>query len=100
MRLFWGQCGLLWCLDVPYLVKDEIRGSQSCSSEEEKRLASLQYYLQTLPGVSWGRIAGVLWFMEDHTALDTVRQFLPYKHGKDYMYNVHVVYVLVPVERY
>ena len=69
---------------------DQIRHSQSYSSEEEKRLAGLQYCLQTVPGVSWGRIAGVLWRMKEHTALDTVRQYLPHKHG-DYLYiHIHV----------
>ena len=77
-------------IGVPYSVMDQIGYSQSYSSKEEKRLAGLQYYLQTVPGVSWGRIAGVLWYMEEHTALVTVRQYLPHKHG-DYLYiHVHV----------
>ncbi|CAI8010665.1 hypothetical protein GBAR_LOCUS6997 [Geodia barretti] len=59
---------------------NQIRDSRSYSSEEEKRVAGLQYCLQTVPGVSWGRIAGVLWFMEEHTALETVRQYLPHTH--------------------
>ena len=63
-------------------VINQITSSQSYSSEDEKRVAGLQYYLQTAAGVSWGRIAGVLWFMEEHTALETVREYLPHKHGK------------------
>ena len=63
----------------------KIRHSQSYSSEDEKRMAGLQYCLQTVPGVSWGRIAGVLWHMEEHTALETVRQYLPPKHGEHYI---------------
>ena len=90
MRRFWDIDGLLVWLGVPVSVMDQIKDSQSYSSEEEKRLAGLQYYLQTVPGVSWGRIAGVLWWQEEHTALDTVRQYLPHKHG-DYLYiHVHV----------
>ena len=88
MRRFWGFGGLLRYLGVPYLVRSQINNSQSYSSEEEKRLAGLQYYLQTVPGVSWGRIASVLWYMEEDTALDTVRQYLPHKHG-DFLY-IHV----------
>ncbi|CAI8046495.1 hypothetical protein GBAR_LOCUS25729, partial [Geodia barretti] len=57
----------------------QIRDSRSYSSEEEKRVAGLQYCLQTVPGVSWGRIAGVLGFLGEHTALETVRQ-LPHTH--------------------
>ena len=79
VRQFWNIGGLLGCLGVPYSMMDDIL---SYSSEEEKRLARLQYYLQTVPGVSWGRIAGVLWCMEEHTALDIVRQYLPHKLGE------------------
>ena len=84
VRRFWGG-GLLEYLGVLYSVMDQIRLSQSYSSEEEQRLAGLQYYLQTVPGVSWGRIAGVLWRMKEHTALDTVRPYLAHKHG-EYLY--------------
>ena len=54
----------------------------SYSTEEEKRIASLRYYLQTVPGASLERIAGVLWCMEEHTALEEVRQYLPSTHGE------------------
>ena len=85
VRRFWDGAidgGLLWWLGVPLSVIDQIRDSQSYLSEDEKRMAGLQYCLQTLPGVSWGRIAGVLWKMEEHTALETARQYLPPKHGE------------------
>ena len=61
---------------------NQIRDSRSYSNEEEKRMAGLQYCLQTVPGVSWGRIAGVLWYLKEHTALETVRQYLPHTHGQ------------------
>ncbi|CAI8033897.1 hypothetical protein GBAR_LOCUS19112 [Geodia barretti] len=78
VREFWG--GLLWFLGVPRSVMNQIRDSRSYSSEEEKRVAGLQYCLQNVPGVSWGGIAGVLWYVEEHTALETVRQYLPHTH--------------------
>ena len=85
VRQFWEYGrdgdGLLEYLGVPESVICQIRDSQSYSSEDEKRMAGLQYCLQTVPGVSWGRIAGVLWYLEEHTALETVRQYLPPKHG-------------------
>ena len=81
VRVFW-ELGLLQYLGVPVAVIHQITSSQSYSSEDEKRVAGLQYYLQTVPGASWGRIAGVLWYMEEHTALETVREYLPHKHGK------------------
>ena len=89
VRNFWeigslASLGLLGWLNVPLSVRDEIRASPSYSSEDEKRTAVLQYSLQTAPGMSWGKIAGVLWFLEEHTALETVRQYLPHKPG-DYI---------------
>ena len=78
---FWHG-GLLEWLEVPESVMDQIIASQSYSSEDKKRVAGLQYYLQTVPGASWGRIAGALWFMEEYTALETVRQYLPHTHGE------------------
>ena len=68
--------GLLQVLGVPWSVMDNMRASPSHSTEEVKRTAGLQYYLQTVPGASWEVIAGVLWSMEEHTALEEVRQHL------------------------
>ena len=73
---------LLGYLEVPESVMDQIRASQSYSSEDEERVAGLQYYLQTVPGASWVMIASVLWCLEEHTALETVRQYLPHTHGE------------------
>ena len=88
VRDFWGELGLL---GVPYSVRDRIRQDPSYSSEDERRMAGLQYCLQTLPGVSWGRIAGVLWYSEHHTALETVRPYLPHKPG-DYTQYVPMLH--------
>ena len=63
-------------------MRDQIRESSAYSSEEEKRLAGVEYYLQTVPGASWGRVAGALWWLGEHTALEAVRQYLPHKHGE------------------
>ena len=88
VREFWWTSddddddGLLERLLVPHSVIDEIKASPSYSAEDDKRIAGLQYYLQTLPGASWGGIAGALWYIEEHTALETVRQYLPHKHGE------------------
>ena len=79
---FWEDEELLHCLIVPGPVREQIPASPSYSSEDERRMAGLKYYLQTVPGASWGRIAGVLWWMEEHTALETVRQYLPHEHGE------------------
>ena len=84
VRDLWKIDGLLDYLGVPGSVQFEIRDSPSYSSEDEKRKALLKYSLQTLPGMSWGKIAGVLWFLGEHAALETVRQYLPHKPG-DYI---------------
>ena len=81
VREFWSG-GLLLYLDVPPSVQDQIRNSSAYSSEVEKRVAGIEYYLQTMPGASWGRVAGMLWFLGEHTALEAVRQYLPHKHGE------------------
>ena len=87
MTEFWGtdddtEYGLLVELYVPKSVINDIMANPSYSTEEEKRIAGLQYYLQTVPGASWERIAGVLWFLEQNTALEEVRQYLPSTHGE------------------
>ena len=82
---FWrsdDEWGLLERLDVHYSVMDDIRASPLYSTEEEKRIAGLQYYLHTVPSASWEDIAGVLWRLEEHTALEEVRQYLPPAHGE------------------
>ena len=85
VRDFWGNLGLLFLLGVPNSVRGQISQDPSYSSEDERRMAVLQYCLQTVPGVSWVRIAGALWYKGEHTALETVRPYLPHKTG-DYMY--------------
>ena len=78
---FWNV-GLLAYLGVPDSVQDQIIDSSAYSSEEERRMTGIEYYLQTVPGASWGRVAGVLWYLGEHTALEAVRQYLPHKHGE------------------
>jgi hypothetical protein len=56
VRQFWGiavEDGLLRFLGVPQSVVEQIRDSRSYSSEEEKRVAGLQYCLQTVPSTLW-----------------------------------------------
>ena len=82
---FW-DIGLWDWLGVPDSVWTQIRDSKSYSSEDDKRMAVLQYCLQTLPGVSWGRIAGVLWRLKEDTALEKIRQYLP---GEQCVHTLH-----------
>ena len=77
VKRFWLSGGLLSCLGVPCSKRFQNR-----DSEDDGRMTALQYYLQTLPGVSWARIAGVLWYLQEHRALEAVRKHLP----GEYMY--------------
>ena len=90
VKQFWD---VLMYLGVPDSVRKNIRRSGSYSSEEDKREAGLQYYLQTLPDVTWGRIAGGLWRLGACTALETVKQYLPHTHGQ---YQSVCVYFMCP----
>ena len=81
MRNFWYG-GLLDWLGVPSSVQTQIKQNPSYSTEDEKKRAVLKYSLQTLPGMSWGRIAGVLWFLDEHTTLETVKKQLSHRPGK------------------
>ena len=96
VRDFWNS-GLLFFFGIPYPVLDQIRDSSSYASEDEKRMAVLQYCLQTVPGVSWGRIAGVLWSQEEHAALEMVRHYLPLKPGEYTLYRVNIVVLLINI---
>ena len=73
---FWrrddDEYGLLERLGVPYSVMYNIRASPLYSTEEEKRIASLQYYLHTVPSASWEEVAGVLWGLEEHRKSDNI----------------------------
>ena len=73
---FW-DIGLWDWLGVPDSVWTQIRDCESYSSGDEKKMAVLQYCIHTLPGVSWGRIAGALWRLKEDKALKTIKQYLP-----------------------
>ena len=78
----YDDLGMLERLLVPESVINDIMANPSYSTEEEKRIAGLQYYLQTVPGASWENIAGALWQFEEHTPLEEVRQYLPSTHDE------------------
>ena len=63
-------------LDAPQSVCDEISDSTAYQTEEEKKEALLDYYLDTVPMASWPSVAGALHYMEEKTALQAVKNFL------------------------
>ena len=62
-------------------MRDQIIYSGRYPTEKEKRVAIMQYCVQTVAGVSWGRIANLLWLMEEHAALDNVREKMKHPKG-------------------
>ena len=87
VKRFW-ELGLLYYLGVPNSVLGQLRESQTYSSEDEKKMAGLQYYLQTVPGASWRNIASVLWRMKEYTTLKAVKQYLPHKPSEYCMWHI------------
>ena len=61
-------------LGVPGPVRDEIRDSTDYKTEEEKKAALLQYFLDNVPMASWQTVAGALHWRK---ALQMVKAFLP-----------------------
>ena len=64
-------------LGVPPSVRDEIRDSTDYKTEEEKKAALLQYFLNHVPMASWQTVAGALHYLEEKKALQMVQAFLP-----------------------
>ena len=64
-------------LGVPVSVRNEIRDSTDYKTEEEKKAALLQYFLDHVPMASWQTVAGALHYREEKAALQMVQPFLP-----------------------
>ena len=64
-------------LGVPYSVCNDISDSTDYKTEEEKKAALLQYFLDNVPMASWKTVAGALHYWEEEKALQMVKAFLP-----------------------
>ena len=73
---FWN---VLKYLRVPGTVIDQIKCRKL--GEVEEKVEGLRYYLETVPGASWGRIAGALWFAEEHEALKSITAIVQQMRG-------------------
>ena len=60
-------------LGVPHAVVNEI--NTAYQTEEKKKDAILLYFLKNVPMASWQRVAGVLHYWGEKTALEAVRAF-------------------------
>ena len=64
-------------LGVPPSVCLEIYRSTDYKTEEEKKAALLQYFLDNVPMASWQTVAGALHYRSEEEALQMVQAFLP-----------------------
>ena len=69
-------------LCVPPAVLDEIRDSADYPTEEEKKKALIQYYLDNVAMASWHNVAGALHYMEEKEALQAANEFLVVPAGE------------------
>ena len=56
--------------------------SNRAMTEEDKRTVMLQYFLNNVPMASWQRVAGVLYYGEEETAIQAVKKFLTVSPGQ------------------
>ena len=69
-------------LGVPEAVCNEIRDSRAYQTDDEQKVALLQYYLDNVVMASWQSVAGALHRKEEKTALQIVKVFLPPAAGQ------------------
>ena len=73
----WDNLGIY--LGVPQTKRDEIRSKYS--TDEKKKEALIDYWLCCSPVASWGKLAGVLHFMEEKQSLQLVQRHLKKTSG-------------------
>ena len=58
-------------------MRDDISASTDYKTEEEKKAALLQYFLDNVPMASWQTVAGALHRRKEKMALQMVKALLP-----------------------
>ena len=56
----------------------------SCSSDDEKMSAALNYMINVLPNITWEDFAAMLYEMDEEEALERVKPYLHVLHGRSY----------------
>ena len=69
------------CLGVPYSVYFQIKDNPSYSIEE-RREATILYFLNNIPLASWATLAGRLYSEEQSVSLEAVRKYLHHTTGQ------------------
>lgn len=64
---------------IPWTIQDSIR--EKHSTVEEQKRALMQYWINTLHDASWTTLAGVLFQMDEHSALQEASQYLRVNRG-------------------
>ena len=75
-------------LGVPYAVLNEIRANRAYQTDDEQKVALLQYYLDNMAMASWQSVAGALHWREEKTALQIVKIFLTPAAGQSILQRI------------
>ena len=73
---------------VPDLIQDMI--NVSCSSDDEKMSAVVNYMINVIPGITWEDFAAKLYEMDEEEAVERVKPYLHVLHGGS-CFNPHNV---------
>ena len=67
-------------LDVPWFMQYEI-GRQH-QSQQQQHMALAEYTVSYVPGFSWARLTGALYYCEEEAALQAARRYIKREEGK------------------
>ena len=78
-------------LGVPQTVLYDTKQSGNPDmTEEDKKTAILQYFLNNVAMASWQRVAGILYYREEETALQEVKKFLTVSRGQSVVLSYYI----------
>ncbi len=64
---------------IPKNIRDKIKQDHSDLGAQKRAL--MEYWIQTMYNVSWGTLAGVLYYTQEEEALRECKYFLPTNNG-------------------
>ena len=67
-------------LDVPLSKQYEIRRQHQ--SQQQQHMALAEYTVSYVPGFSWARLTGALYYCEEEAALQAARRYIKREEGK------------------
>ena len=83
-----------YVLDLPHPVYHSIESSISFSHDDQRREALINHYLLYHPLATWAHLAGRLYWWEEHTALQEVRQYITQQTGVWKIINMYITFHL------